>query len=66
MIPGSDARQVMQRYDVAYVYIGPTEKAYYQPAGLQKFERMAQQGLLEKVYTNPEVTIYRVAGGSPG
>ena len=60
------ALDLMRRYSVGYVYVGPTEKAYYRPEGIAKFERMAQQGQLEKVYSNQEVTIYRVVGGTPG
>ncbi len=56
------ALDLMRRYGVSYIYVGPTEKAYYQPAGIAKFQTMAQQGQLEQVYTNPEVTIYRVVG----
>ena len=56
------ALQLLQKYNVGYIYVGETEKAYYQPQGLAKFETLAQQGALEKVYTNPEVTIYRVKG----
>jgi YYY domain-containing protein len=74
---GGDVRQIyntpdpaqalglMRRYDVAYVYVGPLEKAYYQPVGLAKFERMVQQGQLERVFQNAEVTIYRVVSGAP-
>ena len=57
------ALQLLQKYNVRYIYVGPTEKAYYQPQGLAKFETMVQQGALERVYANPEVTIYRVLEG---
>ena len=65
MFNTTDPRQaldLMRRYGVNYVYLGPTEKAYYQPAGIAKFGAMAQQGQLEQVYSNSEVTIYRVVG----
>ncbi|MFN8471927.1 MAG: DUF2298 domain-containing protein [Anaerolineae bacterium] len=58
------ALDLMRRYGVNYVYIGPTEKAYYQPAGIAKFQTMAQQGQLQQVYSTPDVTIYRVVGAS--
>ena len=43
-----------------YVVVGPLERAYYEPAGLDKFEQMAAAGLLDTVYSNQEVTIYKV------
>jgi hypothetical protein len=34
------------------------ERAYYEPAGLDKFDRMAAEGTLETVFRNDQVTIY--------
>ena len=51
---------LMGRYDVGYVYVGPLEKIYYQEAGLQKFEDMANAGILSVVYRQDGVTIYEV------
>ena len=53
---------LLNRYDIAYVYVGPLERLYYPDAGLGKFEEMSTQGLLCIVYRNPKVTIYAVAG----
>ncbi|MFQ5342787.1 MAG: DUF2298 domain-containing protein, partial [Anaerolineae bacterium] len=44
------ALDLMRKYDVSYVYIGPLERAYYDPNGLAKFDQMAQAGTLEQVY----------------
>jgi YYY domain-containing protein len=59
------ARALLDRYGVRYVIVGPLERAYYDPAGLQKFERMVSEGTLAVVYQNPEVTIYEVVDAGP-
>ena len=60
-----NARRLIEKYGVRYIYVGQLERLYYPQAGLEKFERMAQDGLLSPVYPtpdspNPEVRIYRV------
>ncbi len=50
----------MERFDVRYVYIGELEMAFYDHAGLAKFDAMARAGTLALVYQNPGVTIYQV------
>lgn len=50
----------MKRFDVRYVYIGEVEMAFYDHAGLAKFDAMARAGILTLVYQNPGVTIYQV------
>jgi YYY domain-containing protein len=54
-------QDLLHKYDVAYVYIGPQERQVYgqSPAGLAKFAQFA-----DMVYQNPGVTIYRVRGTS--
>ena len=54
------ARDLIERYDVGYIYVGPLEKIYYQEVGLRKFEEMADAGLLQAVYRQEGVTIYEV------
>jgi len=54
------ALDLIQRYDVSYIYVGPLEEIYYQEAGLQKFEEMAEAGMLHAVYREDGVTIYEV------
>jgi YYY domain-containing protein len=48
-------RTLLDKYDVTYVYIGPTERRRYPQAGLEKFE-----WLLEPVFRQGQVTIYQV------
>jgi YYY domain-containing protein len=55
------AEEILERYDVRYVYVGGYERAYYHPAGLKKFEWMTEQGLLTRAYDASGVTIYEVA-----
>ncbi len=55
-----EAKALLDKYQVRYVIVGPLERVYYNRLGLRKFDRMAAEGELEVVYTNPEVTIYEV------
>jgi len=57
------AWEILARYDVRYVYVGGYERAYYDPAGLAKFDLMAAQGLLRVAYDAQGVRIYEVVGG---
>ena len=57
-------RRLLEKYDVRYIYVGQLERLYYPQPGLDKFELMVRDGLLEPVYPtpaspNPEVKIYR-------
>jgi sugar lactone lactonase YvrE len=59
-----DAERVLpfvRRYGIGYVYVGPVEKKTYPAAGLEKFR--SRPDLFPLAYENPEVRIYRVAGG---
>jgi YYY domain-containing protein len=51
------ARTLLEKYKVNYVYIGQLERTTFPPEGLAKF---AQLG--EPVFQQGDVTIYRVAG----
>lgn len=62
-LPG-EALELLRRYQVALVYVGPVERAYYSVSGLEKFDLMVGSSL-ELIYpqdpaSNPEVRIYRV------
>ncbi len=57
------AWEILDRYGVGYVYVGAYERAYYDPAGLAKFDAMVTQGLLRVVYDAQGVKIYQVEGG---
>ena len=50
---------LLHSYRVSYIYVGELEKAYYSPAGLSKFDRMVLDGMIEQVFQNTGVTIYR-------
>lgn len=52
-------RPLLDKYHVQYIYIGPLERIYYGEDGVQKFEDAASEGLLERVYDQNGVTIYR-------
>jgi YYY domain-containing protein len=54
------AWEILNRYEVEYVYIGPYEGLYYPAEGLAKFDIMAIRGLLRPVYDEGGVRIYRV------
>jgi YYY domain-containing protein len=54
------AQEILARYGVRYVYVGEYERAYYAPVGLAKFETMAAEGLLQRVYDAQGVKIYQV------
>ena len=55
------AQKLLNTYGVSYIIVGELERAIYNPAGLAKFARLAEQGYLKPVYTGGSVTIYRVA-----
>jgi YYY domain-containing protein len=50
----------LQLYGVEYVVVGQLERALYSPAGLAKFDTMAQSGALTTVYNAGNTRIYRV------
>ena len=57
------ARELLTKYGVEYVYVGPLERAYYGADGLAKFEDMVGEDL-ERVFRTGQVTIYRVRNAS--
>jgi YYY domain-containing protein len=52
--------QMLDKYHVRYIVVGPLERAYYLAKGLEKFEQMAAEGSLRSVFQNEGVTIYEV------
>lgn len=54
----SAALEFLRQYDVRYVVVGEYERVYYPPAGLQKFERMVNAGLLDIAYANGDAVVY--------
>jgi len=45
-------KPLLEKYGVQYIVVGPLERAYYQPQGLDKFDEMARQGALRVVFRN--------------
>jgi YYY domain-containing protein len=58
-------RPLLDRYGVAYIYVGPLERAYYPESALAKFDEAVANGLLELVYDQNGVKIFRYNPGSP-
>jgi YYY domain-containing protein len=53
------AQRFLRRFEVSYVIVGRLEQLYYPPSGLAKFEA-GLDGVLQPVFENAELTIYRV------
>ncbi len=53
------ALEIIERYEVEYIYVGELENNYYPEEGIAKFEG-GLRPFLDPVYTNERVTIYRV------
>lgn len=53
-------QQLLAELGVDYVYVGQLERIMYSPEALAKFDRLAEQGVLEVAYRNEGVTIYRM------
>jgi YYY domain-containing protein len=67
------ALNFLRTYGVRYVYLGALERTCYttlsndacvpmSPRAQAKFQTLAAQGMLRKVYANPDVTIFEVQG----
>ena len=52
--------KLLDAYDVEYIVVGELEHVYYRKEGLSKFETMASEGLLQRVFQNNGVKIYRI------
>ena len=50
----TQARALLDRYNVTYVYIGSLERERYSPQGLNKFAR-----LMDVAFQNEAVTIFQ-------
>ncbi len=56
----NEAVSFLRQYNVDLIMVGELERAYYEPAGLQKFDLMVQQGLLQVIYERDGTRIYQV------
>ena len=54
-----EAQALLRRFDVSYVIVGRLEQLYYPAIGLAKF-KSGLGGVLQPVFENAELTIYRV------
>jgi len=54
------AEEIMARYSVRLILVGPLEREIYPAEGLAKFAALAATGDLERAYANEALTIYRV------
>ncbi|TET51126.1 MAG: hypothetical protein E3J64_07385, partial [Anaerolineales bacterium] len=52
------ALEILDLYDVSYIYVGAYERDKYDADGLAKFGQMATDGLLRVIYDQYGVTIY--------
>jgi YYY domain-containing protein len=52
------AADLLERYEVQYIYVGPLEQLYYDPNGLAKFDQPSD--LWSLIYQNEQVRIYQV------
>jgi uncharacterized membrane protein len=55
-----EARQLISRLHVTYIYVGQLERSVYPTEGLEKFEGLRTAGELGLVYENPGVRVYEV------
>ena len=55
------ALELIDQYGVRYIVVGDLERIYYLPQGIEKFDRMVEDGTLDVAYANDGTTIYRVA-----
>jgi len=54
------ALKLLEDYHVTYIVVGQLERIHYSPDGLQKFNNMDSDGLLETVFNNQGTTVYRI------
>jgi uncharacterized membrane protein len=57
--PGEIMRD-LRLYGIEYVYVGQLERALYPPAGLARFDALAQAGKIQEVYRRGATVIYQV------
>ena len=51
-------KQLLDRYNVQYIYVGPLERIYYAGDGINKFDQPSD--LWSPIYQNEQVKIYKV------
>ena len=58
------AAEILKKYHIALVYVGPIERRTYNGANLEKFKEWSD--LLQPVYSNAGVTVFAVQGQFAG
>lgn len=56
----AEARNILDKYGVEYIFVGTLENAYYWPEGLAKFDQMIADGVLREVYRDATARILQV------
>lgn len=56
-----ETMELLKKYNVSLVYVGPLERAVYDAANFNKFDNMVREGMLQKIYDADGVEIYAVA-----
>jgi uncharacterized membrane protein len=54
------ALALLKQYNVKLIIVGDLERAYYDPAGLEKFKTMAGLGIIRAVYNRDNTVIYEI------
>ncbi len=54
------AQELLSKYDVAFVVVGDLERVFYPGEGPGKFDIMAQQGFVARVFDNGHTAIYQL------
>lgn len=63
--PGMErALHIIDELHISYIYVGKLERTVYDQMGIEKFDRMAEDGTLGLVFENPEVKIFEVIRSS--
>ena len=55
--------ELIQQYEVEYIYVGPVERLYYPNDGIQKFDAMLGNQL-DLFYLSTEVRVYKVVNST--
>ena len=53
-------KRILNKYDVSYIYFGELERIYYGESSVDKFDQMVAEGYLERVYSENNVSIFKV------
>ena len=56
----AEARELISRLNISYIYVGQLERTVYPSEGLEKFEDLRMAGELALAYKNPGVKVYEV------